>query len=132
MNKTMLCAAAAALAVALSAFGQSSSAELSGRVTDPSGAPVAGAQVRAINADTNARRETTTGDSGTYTLPLLPVGTYSVEAEARGFKVARRTGVILQIATSQQLDITLDLGDVTEVVNVDAAAPLLETESHST
>jgi hypothetical protein len=132
MNMALLGATSVALTFALSALGQSSSAALSGRVIDPSGAPVAGAQVRAINGDTNARRETTTGDSGTYAIPLLPVGTYSVEVEARGFKIARRPGLILQIATSQELDFALDIGEVSEVVNVEATAPLLETESHST
>src|SRR5437879_3399991 len=132
MNKKLSCASFLALLCSLSSFGQSSSAALSGRITDPSGAPVAAAQVRAINTDTNARRETSTAESGNYTIPLLPVGTYVVEVEARGFKVARRAGVILQIATSQELDFTLDIGDVTEVVNVEASAPLLETESHAT
>src|SRR5216684_3911599 len=131
MNKT-LAAVSMIFVYSFSVFGQSSSAALSGRITDPSGAPVAAAQVRAINADTNARREASTADSGNYTIPLLPVGTYTVEVEARGFKIARRAGVILQIATSQELDFTLNIGDVTEVVNVEASAPLLETESHST
>ena len=131
MNRILFLAIPMALALACPAFSQSSST-LSGRITDPSGAPVAGARVRATNADTSARRETTTAESGTYTIPLLSVGTYAVEAEARGFKIARRAGIILQIATSQELDFKLDIGDVSEVVNVDATAPLLETESHST
>src|SRR5260370_9057920 len=117
MNKNLLVAISLAVLCSLPSFGQSSSAALSGRITDPSGAPVAAAQVRAINADTNARREASTADSGNYTIPLLPVGTYTVEVEARGFKIARPAAVILQIATTQELDFTLDIGDVTEVLN---------------
>ena len=51
------------------------------------------------------------------------MGTYAVEVEARGFKIARRAGITLQIATSQELDFRLDIGDVSEVVNVEASAP---------
>src|SRR5260370_22799235 len=85
-------------------WGQTSSASISGRITDPSGAPIVGARIRATNVDTNVNREVASAESGSYTIPLLPVGAYSIEVEAHGFKAVQRKGVILQIATNQELN----------------------------
>ena len=119
--------------VALSSlWGQTSNASISGRVTDPSGAPISGARVRATAVATNVSHEAVSAESGSYTIPLLPVGEYSVEVEVAGFKAIQRKGVILQTATNQELDFPMQIGEVSDVVNVESSAPLLETEMHAT
>ena len=112
---------------AMSMWGQMSNASISGRVTDPSGAPIVGARIRATAVDTNVSHQTVSAESGNYTIPLLSVGTYVVEAEAKGFKVLKHEGILLQTATNQELNFPLQIGDVSEVLNVEASAPLLDT-----
>ena len=132
MPRKLIALVALAGMIGYGVWGQTSSASISGRINDPSGAPIAGARIRATNVETNLTREVTSADSGSYTIPLLPVGAYSIEVEAQGFKAVQRKGIVLQIATNQELNFSLQIGDVSEVVNVEASAPLLETETHST
>ncbi len=112
-------------------WAQTSSSSINGRVTDPSGSAIVGARVRATNVATNVSREALSAESGSYTIPLLQVGDYTVEVEAKGFKALQRKNVVLQTATNQDLDFVLQIGDVSELVNVEASAPLLETEVHA-
>jgi hypothetical protein len=126
---------AAALAVVLLAActpvlrAQSTSASLSGRVTDPSGARIAGATIVAISVDRNASYRTTTSASGEYFLSGLPPGTWRMEVEKPGFKKLIRPGVILHVQDALKLDFELPVGSASETVTVTGAAPLLDTES---
>lgn len=113
-------------------YSQNPTASLNGVVRDPSGAPVAGARVTAINQATNFSRASLTIDTGTYTFTEIPVGTYRVDAVAAGFKTANLTGVTLQVDQRSTLDIALEIGQASEVVNVVESAPLLQTDSQST
>src|SRR4051812_11274804 len=113
------------------AYAQVASAELSGAVLDPSGAAVANAKVNAIATATNQPHETVTSSSGTYVLTLLPPGDYRLEVESPGFKKLEQTGLTLQINQQAQVNLTLQVGDVTQVAQVTGQAPLLETESSS-
>src|SRR4051794_12465215 len=100
------------------AFAQQSAARLLGTVVDQSGAVVPGATVSATNRSTGQRRTATTEESGAYTIPLLPIGEYSVSVEASGFKVSTVTSVVLQVDQDARVDVTLTLGSTSETVSV--------------
>ncbi len=117
------------LASALTCFGQESRATLTGHVSDPNGAAVPGAGVIVKNNQTNLETRTTTNDEGNYTVPFLQPGMYTVAVEAQGFKRAESSQVELHTADKATMDITLEIGAVGEVVNVSAAAPLLEADT---
>jgi hypothetical protein len=117
---------------ALPVFGQVSTGQLSGTVTDPSGAVVSGATVTVIQKGTGTTRTVTTGDTGTYTVPLLPPGTYRVEVTAPNFQKTVLDGVSVRITENTTVDFTLQVGDVSgEVVVVTAEGPLVRTDSSS-
>src|SRR5258708_24832873 len=104
---------------------------LDGLVTDPTGAAVAGATVVARNAATGVTYTTKSNESGIYTLPFLPPGEYQLTGEMSGFKRVVRGGVVLETGSSLNINLRMEVGDVTETVAVTAASPLLETETSS-
>jgi len=100
---------------------------ITGTVTDPTGAVVAGAKVTATRVDTGVTQSTVTTGAGTYTLPRLDVGTYNVACEATGFKTGTALGITLDVSQTRSVDFTLVLSGVTQSVEVNAAPPLLNT-----
>lgn len=110
---------------------QLSTAELSGSVLDVSGAAVPNAKVVATDQATNQDHEASVNSSGSYSLILLPPGDYTVSVEAPGFRKLIQNGVSLQVAQKARLDLTLQLGQINETVEVTAQAPLLESDSSS-
>ena len=120
----VLCAAAFALPVVAQTFG-----EITGRVTDASGAAAPGAAVTATNMSTNAARQTVTTETGDYTFPSLPPGTYTVRTEKSGFKVTETKNVSVSVQQSVRLDFTLTVGQVSESISVEATAVQLESEN---
>src|SRR4051812_16743878 len=72
-------------------------AQVAGRVTDPSGAPVAGAQVRIIETGKQQVHTSASDDQGRYTFPNLPIGSYRLEVQASGFKLYSQSGILLQV-----------------------------------
>jgi hypothetical protein len=102
---------------------------LAGTVTDQSGALVPNVTVTAKNGQTGLRRSVSTNVSGEYALPNLPVGTYDVTVEAAGFKTAVASGIKLNVQQTARVDVQLELGPVSEQVQVTSAAPLLQTVS---
>ena len=105
-------------------------ATIVGRVTDPSGAAVSGAKVTARNTDTGLERSTLTGDAGDYELPLLPItGGYSLSVSKTGFQTGEFTGIVLQVDQHARFDVALKVGSVSERVQVQAVAPVVNTES---
>lgn len=118
-------------ALAVPGAAQVASAELSGTVTDSSGAAVANAKVIATETATNRAHDTVSDSAGNYVIPLLPPGEYVVSVEAAGFRKAIQRGLTLQVNQQAQLDISLQVGQVSEAVEVTAQAPLLEPESSS-
>ena len=98
-----------------------------GHVKDPSGAVVPGALITITAPATGFSREVTTGDAGRYIVPRLPVGTYSVSAEKEGFKRGTRGNVVIDVAENVRVDITLQVGSRTEVVEVLASTVKIET-----
>jgi hypothetical protein len=111
------------------ALAQTSEARLVGLTRDPSGAILQGVTVRATNTNTGFTRQVQTNAQGSYEIPALPPGEYSVEATLAGFKKSVVTGLVLQVNQQARADLTLELGNVVEEVTVAASAPLLATES---
>lgn len=121
-------AALASLALLLPASAQTLG-DLSGVITDASAAIVAGAKVTLTNNATNATREVTSNDSGLYTFPALVPGVYSVKVEKSGFKSYSRNDIEIQVQQSRREDIQLQLGNVSETVEVTASAASVNTEN---
>ncbi len=105
------------------------SATLVGTVMDSTGAVITGAKVTVVNTATSFVSETKTTGEGSYYVPYLIPGTYRLTIEAQGFKTYVRDGIVLRTNESPRIDVTLELGNVTESVSVTGAAPLLETET---
>ncbi len=104
---------------------QTTTATLVGTVTDSTGAVVPGAQVTAINIDTNASHVTQSNDQGAYRLEFLPVGNYKLEVTAPNFKKYVRTGLVLEVAQIAQADVGLQPGTTSTTVEVNDALPLI-------
>src|SRR6266481_1047274 len=103
-------------------------AALSGDTRDASGAVVTGAIVTAINVATNAARSVTTNESGDYSFPSLPPGSYMVRVEKAGFKTVIRNQIELQVQQSARVDFEMQVGQVSESIEVRSTATLLATE----
>ena len=110
-------------------LGQTAQATLTGRVLDSTSAAVPRVNVDVINVETNQAVRVMTDGVGSYTAPFLRPGSYSVSVEAPGFKKVSRSGLALGVNQVITLDITLEVGSVTEQVTITAEAPLLETSN---
>jgi hypothetical protein len=110
-------------------FAQSDRGTVTGTVTDPAGAVVATAPIVARNIETGVVYQAATSGTGNYTIAALPVGTYEVSVTVSGFKKYTRAGLQVGVAQTLRADIALEVGASTESVTVEAAAPLLKTES---
>ena len=107
-------------------LAQTTAAQLGGRITDQTGALVAGASVVVTNSDTGIKNETASNDQGNYTVPLLEPGTYQISINKSGFRPVTRSGVTLHVNQTARIDFSLELGTVTETVFVKDETPLLE------
>jgi hypothetical protein len=116
------------LLVPSSLFAQSEWGNITGVVTDPSGAVSAGAEITIVAIATNATKTTVSGAGGEYNIPLAP-GAYRVEVSLPGFKKYLANNVVVAAATTVRLDIKLELGQVSEVVSVTPDAARLQTEN---
>jgi hypothetical protein len=103
--------------------------EITGTVTDTSGAAISGAKIRVTNTATSAERIVSTNEVGNYDLPALMPGIYDLRAEYRGFRVTERKGIELQVAQIARLDFSLQVGNVSDTIEVAGGAPVLETEN---
>ena len=117
----------AALATAAIVFAQAVS-QISGIAHDSSGAVLPGVEITVTSLDTGAKRATVTDESGTYTLPNLAPGPYRLEAAKSGFKTYVQTGIALQVDSNPVIPVILGVGDVTQTVEVQANATLVETQ----
>ena len=107
-------------------------ATLVGTVTDTTGSVVPGAAVTIINTETKFVHNSVTNSEGSYYVPNLNPGTYRLTIQSQGFKRYVQDGIILRTSEQPRLNVSLELGSVTETVNVEATAPLLETETTAT
>ncbi len=111
--------------------GQTFRGTILGSVTDPSGAFVAGATVKVRNLATGLERTTTTSADGSYSVPELPIGTYSVTVTQTGFETFVATGVAVDVATERRVDAALKTGQVSTRVEVSAEdLPIVETTTN--
>jgi hypothetical protein len=117
------------LASAALCLGQTSATQISGTVYDNSGAILSGASVTAVNDATGATQKQPTNSAGLWAFPSIAVGTYSITVEMPGFKTAKRTNVVLVTDTPAVLNISLQLGDTHDVVNVESSAEILNTST---
>ncbi|AFL90509.1 hypothetical protein Terro_4312 [Terriglobus roseus DSM 18391] len=112
-----------------SAYGQaSSSSDAAGKVTDPTGATVAGATVHLINNGTKAERTATTNDSGDWSIPNIPPANYSIRVEKPGFKTSVIPAIDVEIGKSANGSVTLSVGGTDETVEVSTLPPQLQTQ----
>jgi hypothetical protein len=118
---------AAVAAIQLS--GQGDRGEITGTVTDATGAVVPGAQITAIQTSTNVAYKTTTSTAGDFTVPSLPVGGYQLRVEAPGFKTHITANVVLTPGSTVRADVKLEIGTAQQSVEVSAAAQVLQTEN---
>ena len=110
----------ALLALAASALSQTTTASLSGTVSDATGGVVPGAKVVATNIDTANSRTTSSNAAGNYTLPLLPIGRYKIEVSFTGYKKYEQSPVTLEVGATLTLDPKLEVGAVSETIEVTA------------
>src|SRR5258708_1847080 len=108
------------------AYAQVSGATLSGTVTDPSGAVIAGARVSIMNKATGVVRDVTTDSAGFYSAPNLLPGPYEVTASASGFSTAKQPELELTVGAQQILNMPLKVGEASQTVLVTEAAPLVQ------
>jgi hypothetical protein len=108
-------------------LAQSTGGRILGRVADQSGAVLAGVKVTATNDATGVGRDTTTNASGDYVFPEVPVGTYTLSFDQTGFKTILRKGVTLDLNQVITLNMTMQIGQTKETVEVTSEAPLVDT-----
>ena len=110
-------------------LAQNEAASLTGVVTDSSGAVVPRVAVRLVNSETGETYQASSNDSGNYDFPLLKPGSYALTAEMTGFQQVQQSGIVLETGVPARVDLKLEIGDMTEKVTVEAAAPLVQSET---
>ncbi len=121
----LICVLASAIA-----FGQAQgTSQINGIVKDPTGAVLPGVEITATQTDTNVSRQTVSDERGNFVLPNLPVGPYRVEAQLPGFRTFLQTGIQLGVNQNPNLNIILEVGQVTQEVEVQANVTMVETRN---
>src|SRR3989441_11994608 len=106
-----------------------STAQVSGTVKDQTGAVLPGVEVTATQTGTGLKRSAVTDETGSYILPNLPIGPYRLEGALPGFRTHVQTGIVLQVGSSPVVNAALEVGQVSETVEVEANAALVETRN---
>jgi outer membrane receptor protein involved in Fe transport len=117
------------LAASFQARGQNPTGTISGVVADSTAAVIPEVRITVRNTDTGLTRHAVTNATGEFQVPLLPVGFYEVRATLRGFKTAVRSGLKLEVQETLRVPLVLELGEVTETVEVTGEPPRLDTQS---
>ncbi len=112
-------------------WAQSTYGTVTGSVTDSSGAAIADAQVTLTNLGTSEKRNQSTGSDGLYTFVNLFAGKYKVDAEKAGFKRTTRTDIVVEVQQTYRIDLTMQVGEMTQSVEVSGETPLLQSETSS-
>jgi hypothetical protein len=105
--------------------------QIQGVVKDSTGAVIGGAEVKATQTDTGVSRTVISSEDGVYFLPNLPVGPYRIEASKPGFSTYVQSGIVLQVATNQTIDLALKVGEVAQEVQVEANSALVDLQGVS-
>jgi len=129
MKRLQFCLAVfAVLALTFSAFAQVEFGQFTGTVSDPTGAAIANAKVTVTNPATDLNLTTTTNSSGSYTVKEVPPGVYKITVEAPGFKTVSNAGVTANAGTIAHVDVKLQIGKASEVIEVTGEAAAVNTE----
>src|SRR6267378_4830041 len=134
MFSRRFCAAFVVVFVTLSCLGaraQSTYGAIVGSVTDSSGAAIPDANVTLTNVGTSEKRSQSSGSDGLFTFVNLFPGQYRVDVEKQGFKHFARTGITVEVQQSTHIDASLQVGEVSQVVEVTSETPLLQAETSS-
>ncbi|MDX2181473.1 MAG: carboxypeptidase regulatory-like domain-containing protein [Bryobacteraceae bacterium] len=118
------------MAIAVPVFAQTTST-LTGTTLDKSGAVVPGARVTVVNQDTQLTREAVSDDDGSFNVPLLPPGRYTARIEKQGFKPIRQENLQLEVNQVARIDFTLEVGNVSETVEIKDTPPVLDSDTSS-
>src|SRR5438874_6199805 len=131
MRKTLVWLSVGLFVIALTSgeVWAQATAQISGTVKDQSGAVLPGVEVTATQTETGAARTTVTNETGSYALPNLPLGPYRLEAGLPGFRSFLQSGIILQVNSSPAINPVLEVGQVSEQVEVQANAAMVETRN---
>src|SRR5262245_4686785 len=129
MNRTWGVLVGTVLLLAATNAWAQATAQINGTVSDSSAAVLPGVTVVAIQTDTGFRREVVTDQGGAYALLNLPIGPYRLEASLQGFRSYVQTGIVLQVNSSPVINVTLQLGQLSETLTVEGQAPLVETRN---
>lgn len=114
------------------AVAQQPTAEIRGLVTDATGAAVPGAAIEVVNEATGLHREAASNESGNYVFSILPPGTYGIHVRKQGFETTTRNAIELTVGQVARLDFKLNIGNITETLEVKGTAALLESDTAST
>ena len=126
---TFLLLGAVLLFCPISSSAQEVSAGITGTVADPSGAFIPGANITARDVNRGTVWTTLTNQNGVFAFPRVPAGTYEVRIEAQGFKTTVRSNVVLELNQRARLDIQMEVGGISETLEVSGAPPMLNTET---
>ncbi|PYS16317.1 MAG: hypothetical protein DMG15_02550 [Acidobacteria bacterium] len=132
MKRIAVCVLAASVGAAVvgaTAWAQATTAQISGTVKDQSGAVLPGVEITVTQTATGAKRTAVSNETGNYVLASLPLGPYMLEAGLPGFRTYVQSGIVLQVNASPEINIVLQVGQVTDQVEVQANAALVETHS---
>jgi hypothetical protein len=134
MRHLRLMCAMLALFVGLAglSYSQAVNGTLVGSITDATGSRIPSAKVTITEANTGISRSTETNQSGNYTFPDVPPGTYTIAAEQTGFKRSSREGVDVIVNSTERVDLVLQLGSMSETVTITAEAPVLQSDRADT
>ncbi len=119
----------ALLLASSAALAQVSTGSITGIVTDPTEGRLPGVALEAASLDTGVTLTATSNEAGEYTLPLLQPGPYRLTAQTAGFRTYAREGILIESGRVTRIDIAMEIGEVTETVEVVASVPLLESET---
>ena len=125
--RVLIALLALALAGETAWAAQANTAQIIGNVKDPSGAVLPGVEITVTQTATGAKRSAVSNETGNYVLASLPIGPYVLEATLPGFKTYMQTGVVLQVNDSPTINVVMQVGQVSEQVEVQANAALVET-----
>jgi PAS domain S-box-containing protein len=117
--------------LAAPSYAQTASGGITGVVTDASGSVLPGVTVTLTNIATHATRVVQTNESGAYAMPALPPGVYSLKSELSGFRAVERGNIEIQVGSAIRIPVTLEIGQMTDTVQVVADTPVIQTETAS-
>jgi len=131
MLRRLLTAVLVLTTLAVPVSAQTPSGEISGTVSDTSGSVMPGVRVTLTNVATNNVRLSQTNESGVYVYPAVPIGNYTLKVELEGFSTVERSNIQVQVGSANRIPFTLEIGQLTDVVQVVADTPIIQTANAS-